>query len=103
MLRTEQHDRPKITGQQGQSTQILQTRRIPLMNPTLDTEMLEAALHSLQSEKFVLGESVHKFEEEFAKYCGTKYAISTGSGTAALQIALQALGIGNGDNVLTVP
>ena len=73
------------------------------MNPILDTEMIEAALHSLQSEKFVLGESVHRFEEEFARYCGTRYAVSTGSGTAALQIALQSLGIGHEDTVLTTP
>ncbi len=102
-FRMEQHDRPKSTGSLGQSTQVLQTRRIPLMHPILDTEMMEAALHSLQSEKFVLGESVHKFEEEFARYCGTRYAVATGSGTAALQIALQSLGIGHGDSVLTSP
>ncbi len=73
------------------------------MQPVLDTEMVEAALHALQNEKFVLGESVHKFEEEFARYCGTRYAISTGSGTAALQIALQSLSTGHMDNVLTTP
>jgi len=78
-------------------------RRIPLMQPALDTEMLEAALLALQNEKFVLGESVHRFEEEFAKFCGARYAVSTGSGTAALQIALQALGVGRGDSVLTTP
>ena len=97
----EEHDRPKTTSSLSQSTQVLQTRRIPLMNPILDTEMIEAALHSLQSEKFVLGESVYKFEEEFARYCGTRYAVSTGSGTAALQVALQSLGIKHGDGVLT--
>ena len=74
-----------------------------MMNPVLDGDMLEAALHALQSEKFVMGESVHKFEEEFAKYCGARYAVSTGSGTAALQIALQSLGITHTDSVLTTP
>src|SRR5207245_6877002 len=48
-------------------------------------------------------ESVFKFEEEFARYCGTRHAISTASGTAALQIGLQALGIGPGDLVTTTP
>lgn len=103
MSSTEQHDRPKTVGPVSQSAQVLQTRRIPLMQPVLDTEMIEAALHALQSEKFVLGESVHKFEEEFARYCGARYAIATGSGTAALQIALQSLGIGHSDSVLTTP
>ncbi len=73
------------------------------MQPIIDKEMTEAALRSLQNEKLVLGESVYRFEEEFAHYCGTRHAISTSSGTAALQIALQSLGIGQGDSVLTTP
>ena len=73
------------------------------MQPIIDTEMLEAALLALQNEKFVLGESVYKFEDEFARFCGTKYGISTGSGTAALQIALQAFGVSSQDVVLTTP
>ena len=42
-----------------------------------------------------------KFEEEFARYVGTKYAVSTSSGTNALQIAMLALGISKGDEVVT--
>lgn len=76
---------------------------IPLMKPTLDGDMLEAGLRVLQNEKLVLGESVYKFEEEFARFCGTRYAVSTSSGTAALLIALLSLGIGYGDEVLTSP
>ncbi len=74
-----------------------------MMRPVIDEEMLQAALYSLQNEKLVMGESVFKFEEEFARYCNVKYAISIGSGTAALQIALQSLGIGQEDEVLTTP
>lgn len=77
--------------------------RISLMRPVVDNEMLEAAVQALQNEKLVLGESVFKFEEEFARFCGTRFAISTGSGTSALQITLQSLGIGYGDEVLTTP
>ncbi len=77
--------------------------RIPLMKPIIDEEMLQAGLVALQNEKLVLGESVYKFEEEFAKFCGTRYAVSTSSGTAAIQIACQALGIRSGDEVLTSP
>ncbi|TMI33967.1 DegT/DnrJ/EryC1/StrS family aminotransferase [Candidatus Bathyarchaeota archaeon] len=65
--------------------------------------MLQAALYSLQNEKLVMGESVFKFEEEFARYCGSRYAVSTGSGTAALQIALQSMQIGPNDEVVTTP
>jgi perosamine synthetase len=76
---------------------------IPLMRPVVDEEMLQAASVSLQNEKLVMGESVYKFEEEFARYCGTQYAISTGSGTAALQIALQSLGLESHEEVITSP
>ncbi|RLI37103.1 hypothetical protein DRO60_04920, partial [Candidatus Bathyarchaeota archaeon] len=77
--------------------------RVPLMRPIIDEEMVEAALQALQNERLVLGESVFKFEEAFARYVGVKYAISTNSGTNALQIALLALGVKPGDHVLTTP
>jgi perosamine synthetase len=77
--------------------------KIPLMRPIIDEEMIQAAVDALRNERLVHGESVFKFEDEFARYCGTRYAISTGSGTAALQIALLALGIGSGDSVVTTP
>ena len=68
-------------------------RHIPLTNPILDTEMVDAAVHAMKSERFVLGESVFKFEEEFARFCGTKYGISTASGTAALILSLLAIDV----------
>jgi perosamine synthetase len=77
-------------------------KRIPLASPVIDEEMKTAALSALD-EKLVMGESVFKFEEEFARYCGTKYAVSTSSGTTALSISLQALGIGHGSEVVTTP
>ena len=78
------------------------TPRIPLANPILDIEMEQAAIAALRNERFVLGESVHKFEEKFAEYCGTKFAVSTASGTAALTFSLMARGI-NGREALTSP
>ncbi len=77
-------------------------RKIPLALPIIDEEMKAAALAALD-EKLVMGESVYKFEDEFARYCGTKYAVSTSSGTTALSISLQALGIGYGDEAVTTP
>lgn len=65
--------------------------------------MRNAALDALQNERFVMGESVFKFEEEFARYCGTKYAVSTSSGTFALQLALVALSINREEHVVTTP
>jgi len=77
--------------------------KIPLGKPVFDEEMKEAAISALQNERFVHGESVFKFEEEFAKYCGARYAVSTSSGTCALQFSLLALGVGQGDQVVTTP
>lgn len=76
---------------------------IPLAKPAFDEEMKKAAIEALESERFVMGESVFKFEEEFARYCGTDFAVSTGSGTQALQFSLTAIGIKPGDQVLTTP
>ena len=75
--------------------------KISLAKPVFDEEMKEAALDALQNERFVLGESVFKFEEEFAEYCGAKHAVSTSSGTSALQLSLLALGVERGDEVVT--
>ena len=77
--------------------------KIPLGKPVFDEEMEQAALNALHNERFVLGESVHKFEEEFAKYCDTDFAVSTSSGTDALKIAMLAAGINPGQAVVTSP
>ena len=75
--------------------------KIPFFIQEFTQEMEEAAIHALRNESFVGGESVSKFEEEFAKYTGTKYAVSVNSGNSALQISLMALGIGNKSKVIT--
>ena len=76
-------------------------RTIPLALPVFDKEMEAAALNALHNELFVLGEDVFKFEEEFARYIGVKHAVSTSSGTSALQIGLLALGVSCGNEVVT--
>ena len=77
--------------------------KIPFCKPVFNKEMEEAAVNALRNERFVLGESVQKFEEEFAKYCNTDHAISTSSGTNALQLALLASGVKKDQQVLTTP
>jgi perosamine synthetase len=77
--------------------------KIPLGKPIFDKEMEAAAVDSLQNEHFVLGESVYKFEEEFAKYCDTDYAVSVSSGTEALHLSLLASGLKPGRQVITTP
>ena len=75
--------------------------KIPFFVQEFTEEMEQAAIHALRNESFVGGESVSKFEEEFAHYTGTKYAVSVSSGNSALQISLMALGISSGSKVVT--
>jgi dTDP-4-amino-4,6-dideoxygalactose transaminase len=73
--------------------------------PDYDQEEIEAAISVLRSGKFARqsGSWVSKFEEEFAAKFGAKHAIAVSSGTAALHVALAALGIGPGDEVINTP
>ena len=57
----------------------------------------------LDNTSFILGKEVEEFEKEFAEYCGVKYCVGVDSGTSALSLALKSLGIGKGDEVITVP
>ncbi len=75
---------------------------IPPASPVFNKEMEEAAINSLRNERFILGESVNKFEEEFAKYIGTDYAVSVSSGTNALHLAQLATDVTVGGEVITV-
>ncbi len=65
-------------------------------------EVLEAVKKVLPTGKYTMGPYLNQFEEDFAKFCDSKYAIGISSGTAALHIALEAMGIGPGDEVITV-
>ena len=65
---------------------------------------IEAAIREvIDSNAFAGGPFVAKFEEDFAAFCGAPYAIGLGNGTDALWLSLLALGVGPGDEVITVP
>lgn len=66
-------------------------------------EVMEAVEQVFDSQKFVLGESVELFEQQFAEYCDSRFAVGCASGTDALMLALRALGVGRGDEVITTP
>ena len=71
-------------------------------NNTIATEIEEAIKRVIHRSWFILGEELEAFESEFASYCGVKYCVGVGSGTDALQLALEACDIGKGDEVITV-
>ena len=75
--------------------------KIPFFVQEFTSEMEETAIHALRNESFVGGESVSKFEEEFAEYTGVKHAVSVSSGNSALQISLMTLGIADNSKVVT--
>jgi dTDP-4-amino-4,6-dideoxygalactose transaminase len=70
---------------------------------TIAHEVTAAVGRVLAEQKFILGEEVTSFETEIAKYCDSRSAIGCASGTDALILALMALGVGPGDEVITSP
>jgi dTDP-4-amino-4,6-dideoxygalactose transaminase len=84
------------------------TRAIPLLDlrrqfdPIRDEVMREVE-RVIESQRFILGEDVERFERNFAAYSGAAHAVGCASGTDALELAMLALDIGPGDEVLTVP
>lgn len=81
---------------------------IPLLDlhrqyATIQSEADEAICKVLSSGEYIMGTNVKAFEKEFAEYCGVKHAVSVGNGTDGLVIALQALKVGPGDEVITTP
>ena len=69
----------------------------------LREELRDVFERVLDASSFVLGPEVQTFEQEFATYVGTKYCVALNTGTAALHLVLASLGVGPGDEVITVP
>ena len=67
---------------------------------SIKEEIDTALLGAVASTDYILGEQVQRFEEEFAAYCDTRHCVGVGSGTAAIQLALETLGISEGDEVI---
>lgn len=73
------------------------------LHDEIKDELREVFDRVLRNSSFVLGSEVCKFEQDFAAYVGTKHCIALNSGTAAIHLSLAALGIGTGEEVITVP
>ena len=67
---------------------------------SIQQEIDAAILEAVASAQYVLGEELTRFEEEFAAYCEAAHCLGVGSGAAAIQLALEALGVGHGDEVV---
>lgn len=76
---------------------------IPIAHPSIGDEEIQAVIRTLESGILAQGKRVEEFEQSFAEFTGTKYAVAVSSGTAALHIALLAHGIGPGGEVITTP
>jgi dTDP-4-amino-4,6-dideoxygalactose transaminase len=76
---------------------------LPLRARGLKRELLAALERVLDHGQYILGPEVGAFETRFAAYCGARFAVGVGDGTSALILALRALGVGPGDEVVTAP
>ena len=76
---------------------------IPLSRPDVTTADIEAVVNVLQSPYLSLGPKVEEFERAMCEYTGARHATAVNSGTSALHLAVRALGIGRGDEVITSP
>jgi dTDP-4-amino-4,6-dideoxygalactose transaminase len=88
------------------------TRNVPQVLPFLDLraqfdsmreEIMDAVSKTMRSQRFILGPEVEALESEIAEYIGCRYAVACASGSDALLLALMALGVGPGDEVITTP
>lgn len=76
---------------------------IGIAAPSIGEEEINAVNEVLKSGMLAQGPKVVQLEEDFAKYCGTKYAVAVNSGTAAIHSALHVAGVRPGDEVITTP
>jgi len=73
---------------------------IPFHRPSIGEEEIRSVVETLESGWLTTGSKVKRFEEDFARYVGSKHAVAVNSGTAALHLALDAIGIREGDEVI---
>lgn len=76
---------------------------VPLSQPYLGQEEMDAVVEVLRSDRLALGPKTAEFEQRFAEAVGSRYAVAVNSGTSGLHLAVRALGIGPGDEVITTP
>ena len=78
-------------------------RFLPFASPLVGQEELDGVMECLRSGWLTTGIKVKEFEQAFADYIGCRHALAVNSCTAALHLALEAIGVGEGDEVITSP
>ena len=73
---------------------------MPFHKPSIDEDEIQSVVETLKSGWLTTGRNVKTFEQDFAQYVGCQHAVAVNSGTAALHIALDAIGISEGDEVI---
>jgi UDP-4-amino-4,6-dideoxy-N-acetyl-beta-L-altrosamine transaminase len=76
---------------------------IPYGKQNITKEDIDLVVSALQSDYLTQGPKIKEFEDQFAQYIGCKYAVALANGTAALHLCTLALGVQNGDKVITTP
>jgi len=79
------------------------SRQIPYSRQTIGPDDIKAVADVLKSDWLTQGPKIEEFEQALAKYCSAKYAVACSSGTAGLHLAYLALGLKQGDEVITTP
>ena len=78
----------------------IQYANFAFMHKEIENELLNAYKEVFESMWFIRGQKLAEFEKEFAEFCGSKYCVGVGNGLDALRLALDAYGIGEGDEVI---
>lgn len=81
----------------------MSSKSIPIAKPYIDQADIHGVINVLRSGYLSIGKCYKQFEFDFANYIGSKYACAISSGTAGLHLAVKALGIIQGDEVITTP
>ena len=95
-------ERERQTGSTGGETRMT-NKQLPLARPNITQAEIDAVVGVLQSADLSLGPKLPAFEKAFADQCGTKHAVACSSGTCGLHLLVRAMGIREGDEVITTP
>lgn len=81
----------------------MSTKIIPYGKQNITKEDIDAVVNALNGEYLTQGPTILEFEKKFSNYIGSKYSVAVSNGTAALHLCALALGVKNGDKVITTP